>query len=105
MKTNKLLTFIITLALFSIFYGKTIFAKPIILPSDWARADCTDYAYVNFSKEKNPPTRDQCREYCHCLFSYDEKTEAPFTFDNITVEHIDRCKAKFLKIESTDSDH
>ncbi len=94
----------IALALFSVFYGKTVFARTNI-SATWERIHCAEQAYERFSNEKNPPSRDQCSEYCACLFSYDEKTEAPFTFDNITEEHIDSCKAKTLKIESTHSYH
>jgi hypothetical protein len=98
MNINKLHMLIIALLLFPVFYSKIIYARTNI-SSSWERIDCVDQTYERFSKEKNQPSRDQCIEYCACLFSYDEKTEAPFTFNNITEEHIDNCKAKTLKIE------
>lgn len=87
---------IISIACIESAYAKLIEIDQRIL------GDCAVQVFSYHEETPNPPNLDQTGHYCNCLFSYDEKTEKPFTIDTITVEHIDQCKAKFLGIKETE---
>ena len=87
---------IISIACIESAYAKLIEMDPRIL------GDCAVQVFEYYEEAPNPPNLDQTGSYCNCLFSYDEKTEKPFTMDTITVEHINQCKAKFLGIKEAE---
>ena len=99
-KIRSAFSLFITLLVLSIAFVQSAHAKFVDDLDPRILGDCAVQVFSYYEDTPNPPDLDQTGHYCNCLFSYDEKTEKPFTMDTITDEHIDQCKAKYLENRS-----